>query len=109
MGIKGDKMKEESIKAAEILVEKLSSIEGFTSKKMFGGHGLFSENKMFGLIDSKGISFLKVDDELKSDLVSKGGIQHSRMPYYSIPDSILNDEDQLLDYARKSIVINSKK
>ena len=105
MGEKGDKMKMESVMAAETLIEKLSEIKDVSSKKMFGGHGLFCKGKMFGLIDSKGQSFLKIDDALKAELESKGAVQHSRMPYYSIPDPVLNNDSELLAFARRSIAL----
>jgi DNA transformation protein len=52
MGVKGDKMNQDSVLSAELELEKLSSIEGVSPKKMFGWHGLFHESKMFGIIDS---------------------------------------------------------
>jgi len=54
MGVKGDKTSQDSVLAAELLVEKLISIGSITSKKMFGGHGIFHEGKMFAIVDSKG-------------------------------------------------------
>ena len=46
MGEKGKKLSQESVISAELLLEKLSQIGGLTSKKMFGGHGIFHEGKM---------------------------------------------------------------
>ena len=43
MGIKGDKLTQDSVSAAELLVNKLDSIWGISSKCMFGGHGIFRE------------------------------------------------------------------
>jgi len=103
MGIKGDKMTKHSVISAELLLEKLASIEGLGSKKMFGGHGLFHEDKMFGLIDSKGVAFLKVEKGKEVDYTSKGAHQHSRMPYYSIPDKVLNDSETLTSWAKTAI------
>jgi len=45
-------MNQDSVLSAELELEKLSSIEGVSPKKMFGWHGLFHESKMFGIIDS---------------------------------------------------------
>ena len=69
---------------AELLMEKLSPIEGITNKKMFGGYGFFYDGKMFGIVDSKGNGFLKVGDSNKADYEEKSAAKHSRMPYYSI-------------------------
>ncbi|MFY0598439.1 MAG: TfoX/Sxy family protein [Cyclobacteriaceae bacterium] len=67
----------------------------------------FYNRKMFGLIDSKGVSFLKVDESNKSDYVEKGSMQHSRMPYYSIPQEVLSNQDELIIWVKKSIEINA--
>lgn len=103
MGQKGDKMKAESVFSAEELVAKLDGLGDITSKKMFGGHGIFHEGKMFGIIDSKGNAFLKADDGLKSDRVAQGAEQHSRMPYFSIPAAVYKDHDTLTSWAKESI------
>jgi len=106
MGIKGDKLTQDSVSTAEELVNKLSAIGGISSKRMFGGHGIFHEGKMFALVDSKGQCFLKVDDSNKTDFEEKDSFQHSRMPYFSIPDEVMNDQDKLIAWAKKSIAIS---
>lgn len=99
MGIKGDKMTNDSILNAELLVEKLSSLGAVTSKKMIGGYGIFYEIKMFEMVVSKGIAFFKVDTILKADFASQGSEAHAKMPYTSIPESIFNDLDLLQIWA----------
>ncbi len=106
MGIKGDKTSQDSVISAELLVEKLAPIGGVSSKKMFGGHGLFHEGKMFGLIDSKGGSFMKADDSNRDGFIEKGSHQHSKMPYYSIPLDVFNDQDTFIEWAKVSIAIS---
>jgi len=103
MGVKGDKMSPSSVIKAEELMEKLASIEGLHSKKMFGGHGLFHEHKMFGLIDSKGIAFLKVEKGTEETYTTEGAHQHSRMPYYSITSDIYANQVRLLSWTEKAI------
>jgi DNA transformation protein len=73
---------------------------------MFGGHGIFHDGKMFGIIDSKGKAFMKADDSFKKEFMSKGSEQHSRMPYFSIPASIYKANDELVVWARKSIELS---
>lgn len=51
MGTKGDKMSKDSEDSAELLISKLQSLGGLKSKKMFGSHGVFHEEKMFAIID----------------------------------------------------------
>ena len=103
MGTKGAKLNQESILSAELLSKKLSAIEGITMKKMFGGHGVFHDDKMFGMVDSKGNYLLKVDETNKADFELKGSVKHSRMPYYEIPTEIFDNQDDLVNWARKAI------
>ncbi len=103
MGIKGDKETSGSATMADLLLDKLSAIGNVTSKKMFGGHGIFHDGKMFGIVDSKGNAFLKVGDSNRSDFEAGGAIAHGKMPYMSIPDEVLEDDNKLIDWSQKSI------
>ncbi len=105
MGIKGDKLTDKSFITSELLVEKLKSIGGISSKRMFGGYGIFHHGKMFGIIDSKGQGYLKADTSNKEDFQEKGAHQHFKMPYYSIPEEIMNNQELLISWAKKSIAI----
>ncbi len=108
MGTKGDKNTEAANLSAIEMVEKLASIGGISSKKMFGGHGLFHEGRMFGIIDSKGKAFLKTNDRNRQEFESKGSEKHSRMPYYTIPNEVADDLDSLLSWASLAIEISKK-
>lgn len=103
MGKKGEKMTQESILSAEELVEKLSTIDGVTSKRMFGGHGIFHQDKMFGLITAKGGQYLKTNASNVDNFLKKGSEKHSRLSYYSIPQEVLDDHDILLEWALSAI------
>lgn len=103
MGIKGDKLNQEATMVAETLVAKLGGIDGITSKKMFGGHGIFHQGKMFGIVNSKGQAFLKANAFNKEDFEKYGALQHGKMPYFSIPDEVVNNTDRLVAWAEKAI------
>nr|WP_298923358.1 TfoX/Sxy family protein [uncultured Allomuricauda sp.] len=108
MGVKGAKITQGSVLAAELIVQKLSSISDISAKKMFGGHGIFHTGKMFGIIHSKGTAYLKVDISNQKDYEKNGARKHGKMPYYSIPDAVFDDVDTLLLWAKKSIEISKK-
>lgn len=102
MGQKGAQHSNESQLSAELVLEKLSPIGGITSKKMFGGHGIFHEGKMFGIVDSNGNIALKVDGLLEKEYLSLGSKKHGKMPYYSVSNRIFNS-DEFIEWAEKSI------
>ena len=52
-GCKGAKLTGETTEAAAAAVERLLPLGDVTSKRMFGGYGIFIEAKMFGLIDGE--------------------------------------------------------
>lgn len=52
------------------LLDLLSPLGGVTAKRMFGGHGLFREGLMFGLVADGGF-FLKTDAENRPDFEAK--------------------------------------
>jgi DNA transformation protein len=100
MGDKGDILTNNSSLAVEEILDKLSPVQDISSKKMFGGYGLFHLGKMFGIVNSKGDRYLKVNDSNKEDFLDKGSHQHSKMPYFSIPFEVENDIDTLLKWAK---------
>ena len=106
MGKKGDKLTKDSNIRMEILLDELMSIEGITSKRMFGGNGIFHEGKMFGMVNSKAECLFKVNDSNRKDYEDKGGVKHVKMPYYSIPEEVLENRDLLVKWALKSIEIS---
>lgn len=106
MAIKYDKTNPASAEVTALLVSKIIGIEGVTNKKMFGGHGIFHDGKMFGLIDSKGNCFIKADDTTRHDYLEKGSEQHSRMPYYSLPEDVVEDAELLVTWIEKAMEIS---
>ena len=59
MGKKDDRLTDASTKSAERLLGSLSNPGNIRVRKMFGGYGVFKEDKMFALVDSDGLIFLK--------------------------------------------------
>ncbi|MCK5468285.1 MAG: TfoX/Sxy family protein [Cyclobacteriaceae bacterium] len=106
MGIKGDQLTNDASVSSKLLIEKLSSFDGITSKKMFGGYGIFHDGKMFALVNSKGEIYLKTDDTIISKFEDAGAHQHGKMPYFSLPESVLLDQEILAQWAGESIDIS---
>ena len=108
MGNKGDKNTGASENTASVVLEKLNDIDELSSKKMFGGHGLFHQGKMFGMVDPKGEPYLKVNDTQRAIFEKKGATAHAKMPYVTIPDKIFNNKEEFKEWAWQSINLSKK-
>ncbi len=102
MGDKGARQSSAGAETAERLVHDLAPLGSVTSKKMFGGYGVFDEGIMFALVDSDGAAFLRADDSTAASFDQAGSAAHGRMPYRRIPDAVIAEPATLLDWARKA-------
>ena len=105
MGKKGGKLSQEATDACERAVETLAPLGEISSRKMFGGYGIFESGVMFALVNSKGVVHLKADDSNRERFVEYGSDRHGRMPYYAVPSQILGDERQFQQWAKVSVEI----
>lgn len=105
LGEKGARYSEDLGLFADELAESWQPIGNLTSKRMFGGVGIFVDGSMFALIDSDRRLHLKVGDLNAATLESVGGSLHGRMPYRSIPDEVLADGERLLALAMLSAAV----
>lgn len=84
---------------------KLDTIET-TSRKMFGGIGIFSEKIMFSLIYDGVLYFRSSEDSASKYSSDSFQFQHpsrdSKMPYWSVPEQVLNDKSKLREWATKA-------
>ena len=105
MGMKGDRQTIEAARFAEDLLPLLQPLGSVSSKKMFGGYGLFQMGKMFGLISSDAELFLKVGESNRARFQRARSPQHGTMPYFRVPKSVLIDNDKLLDWAGSAVEV----
>lgn len=94
------------------LLDQLSELEGISHKKMFGGVGYFYEGKMFGAImPQESVFRLKVNDTNRAKYEAAGmqpwenPNSKQAMPYYTVPDAVLEDRHELAKWAQESIKI----
>jgi len=98
----------------------MQSIGPVHAKSMFGGHGIFLNGFMFGLV-ADSILYLKVDNESKSEFIAKGleaftykkNEKELKMSYYQAPEEALEDVDEMRFWANtayaSAIKTSSKK
>ncbi len=89
---------------AEALRDDLAPLGDVSLKAMFGGYGLFESGVMFALIDRGGQPFLRAVDTTEPRYLAAGSHKHG-MPYWSIPDNVLADSAELLEWAREALEV----
>lgn len=86
-------------------------------KRMFGGAGVYAQDRMFALLADEAI-YLKADDALKAALAEEGcgpfiwapssgpraGAQVD-MGYWRLPDAALDDPDLAAEWGRKALAV----
>lgn len=108
MGIKGSNLSSTASEAVEKYIAKIESIAGITSKKMFGGYGVFHEGKMFSLVNSEGGIYLKSDESSRHKFEKYDAPQHARMTYFQIPGKVYDVEQELISWVHEAIEISKK-
>jgi len=91
----------------DFVLEQLAPVGPLTSRRMFGGVGLYAQGLFFALIDDDTL-YLKGDETLRPEFEAAGSSQFQPfdmgpMAYWSAPAEALDDPDLMVDWARKSI------
>lgn len=75
---------------------------------MFGGHGLYWRDTIFGIVFGDRLYF-KVDDRSKGDFLSRGmgpfrpNERQTLKSYYEVPPDVLAEPEALLSWTREAI------
>ena len=91
------------------VVDLMQSIGPVRAKGMFGGHGIFLEGLMFGLI-ADSVLYLKVDKETENEFKARGleaftynkKGKEFKMSYYQAPEEALEDVEEMNLWANKA-------
>ncbi len=105
MGENGAREGADAGNVAAGLVDDLLPLGAVTSKKMFGGYGLFCDGVMFGIVDSVGEVYLRADDALKGFFENAGSAKHGRMPYWSVPSNVVSAPADLEEWAGRALAV----
>ncbi|MDV2990134.1 MAG: TfoX/Sxy family protein [Dehalogenimonas sp.] len=89
----------------DLVLDKLTPLGAVTGKSMFGGFGVFRDSRMFGLI-SGDVLYLKAGQTNLAEYTSRDCPRFKLMPYYQVPADVFEDDDQLRQWARRSIELN---
>jgi len=97
----------------EFVLEQLDGVPRVTSRRMFGGVGLYSDDVFFGVLDNDTL-FLKVNDETRPRYTRHRMPPFAPIPgkppmrgYYQVPPSVLEDHDALVPWAREAVAVGA--
>lgn len=101
-----------------VLHDVLGHIDGITSKRMFGGYGFYKDGAIFAIITSESELYFKVDETNKAQFEERGsepfiytGHKNRKptpMPYWILPEEIMEDKDTLEGWVMQSAAITKK-
>src|SRR5207342_1930959 len=97
------------------LTDQLCNIDDVTAKRMFGGVGLYSGDLFFAIV-YEDIVYFKVDDVNRGDY-ARAGMKPFKpyedrpmtMQYYEVPASVLEDAEELCNWARAALAASARK
>jgi DNA transformation protein and related proteins len=92
------------------VLEQLAGLGHVVTRRMFGAVGLYHDGRFFGLISADTVYF-KVNESNRGDYEARGADRfrpfpdkpHLSMTYYSVPADTLEDADECVVWARKSV------
>jgi DNA transformation protein len=98
------------------VLEQLSGAEGISSRRMFGGFGLYRHDVFFAIINGDTL-FFKVSDASRADYQTRGMARFRpyrdkpqvSMSYYEVPADVLEDADECVRWAMRAVAAGTAK
>jgi DNA transformation protein len=98
----------------QYVIEQLAGLPHVAPRRLFGGIGLYSNERIFGLIFRDTLYF-KVNDSNRGDYEARGMNRFRpfaekpllSMTYYEVPADVLEDADECAAWARKSAAVSA--
>lgn len=92
----------------DLLEELLAPLDGVSIRRMFGGRGVFKDGLMFALMSSRGVFYLKADQETAPAFAAEGCEQWMpemtrrtmAMPYWRAPERLFDEPEDFADWAK---------
>jgi DNA transformation protein len=94
------------------VLEQLAELGRVSSRRMFGGVGLYCDEFFFGLLDDDTL-YLRVGDANRADYSARGMSPFRPFPdkpllsmsYYETPAEVLENAAELVSWARRSVAV----
>jgi DNA transformation protein len=90
------------------LEEALAALPELCIRRLFGGAGIYSGETIFGVIYAQRV-YLKTDERTRASFVERGSEAlrarsgNVLTRYYEVPAEVLDDEDELVRWARLAL------
>ena len=103
--------KDESFK--DFVLDQLRGLDDVEARRMFGGYGLYQDETFFGIVH-KGLLYFKTDDSTVSEYRKRKmkpfrpNAKQTLKSYYQVPLEILDDAEQLCQWAAQAIRCQKK-
>ena len=97
----------------DYVLDQLQYLENVEARRMFGGYGLYRDEKFFGIIH-KGKLYFKVDEATVREYrrrKMKPFRPNARQPlksYYQVPQDAVEDMDMLCEWAVQAVECERK-
>lgn len=99
----------------DFILDQLSKWGDVSTRRMFGGAGLYRDGKMFGLI-ANDVVYLKVDETNRDKFISRGSSPLQPFPnrptslsFFEVPDDIVESPEELIEWAEESLSIQKSR
>jgi DNA transformation protein len=96
--------------AREWVEEVLGRLPELSVRRLFGGAGVYAEDTIFGILYDQRL-YLKTDDATRVAFIERGchplraRSGNVLTAYYEVPPEVLDDEDELLRWARLALEV----
>jgi DNA transformation protein len=96
----------------QYVLDQLAQLGEVSSRRMFGGVGLYCDEFFFGLI-AEDTLYLRVDDSNRDEFTARNAAPFRpyadrpqlSMSYFEAPPEVLEDARQLAEWARRSVAV----
>src|SRR5687767_6494078 len=99
-------MKDDSFR--DFVLDQLQELDNVEARAMFGGYGLYRDETFFGIVH-KGRLYFKIDESTVMEYRKRKmrpfrpNTKQTLKSYYQVPVDIIEDRDQLCQWAMKAI------
>jgi DNA transformation protein len=98
--------KDESFK--DFVLDQLRDLDDVESRRMFGGYGLYRDETFFGILH-RGRVYFKIDETTVKEYrkrkmkAFRPNAKQTLKNYYQVPVEVIEDGEQLVEWAKRAI------